>query len=202
VEGHTIRFCKETPVASKLMKARHELALANRIAANEGVLDTFGHASMRHPDNPNRYFLSRSSAPSLVTAQGSIEYDLDSRPLSEANVGQYTEPMIHGEIYKARPDVMAVCHHHAPSFMPLLITGTDYVPVFAAAGALALAAPANGALTPRNGAQTCRECQTGCCRKRPAAYAAPKEKVTSSSWSSFSSFCASPYEASSRRDYG
>jgi HCOMODA/2-hydroxy-3-carboxy-muconic semialdehyde decarboxylase len=114
----------------KLAEARAELALANRIAANEGVLDTFGHVSMRHPDNPQRYFLSRSSAPDMVTTEGLIEYDLDSQPVREPGVPQYSERVIHGEIYKARPDVMSVCHHHSPSFMPLIATSSDYVPIF------------------------------------------------------------------------
>lgn len=117
-------------MANTLKEARAELALANRIAANEGVLDTFGHVSMRHPDNPNRYFLSRSSAPDMVTPDGLIEYDLDSQPVREPGMSQYSERVIHGEIYKARPDVMSVCHHHSPAFMPLIATSTDYVPVF------------------------------------------------------------------------
>jgi HCOMODA/2-hydroxy-3-carboxy-muconic semialdehyde decarboxylase len=107
-----------------------ELALANRIAANEGVVDTFGHVSMRHPDNPKRYFLSRSSAPDMVRPEGLIEYDLDSQPVRDPGVPQYSERVIHGEIYKARPDVMAVCHHHSASFMPLIAIGADYVPIF------------------------------------------------------------------------
>lgn len=118
------------PVADPLTEARLELALANRMVANEGVIDAFGHVSMRHPKNPNRYFLSRSRAPELVTPEDFIEYDLDSRPVREPSVTQYSERVIHGEIYKARPEVNAVCHHHAPGFMPLLSTGTDYVPVF------------------------------------------------------------------------
>jgi HCOMODA/2-hydroxy-3-carboxy-muconic semialdehyde decarboxylase len=118
-------------VANTLADARNDLALANRIIANEGVLDAFGHISMRHPDNPNRYFLSRSRAPELVTADDLIEYDLDSRPVREPSVPQYSERVLHGEIYKARPDVMSVCHHHSPAFMPLLATRTDFVPVFA-----------------------------------------------------------------------
>jgi ribulose-5-phosphate 4-epimerase/fuculose-1-phosphate aldolase len=121
---------KRITSVSSLAEARAELALANRIAANEGVLDTFGHVSMRHPDNPNRYFLSRSSAPDMVTPDGLIEYDLDSQAVRDPGVAQYSERVIHGEIYKARPDVMSVCHHHSPAFMPLLATGTDYVPVF------------------------------------------------------------------------
>lgn len=117
-------------MANILAEARRELALANRIVANEGVIDAFGHVSMRHPDNPGRYFLSRSRAPELVTPEDFIEYDLDSRPVREPTVTQYSERVIHGEIYKARPEVNSVCHHHCPAFMPLLATGTDYVPVF------------------------------------------------------------------------
>jgi HCOMODA/2-hydroxy-3-carboxy-muconic semialdehyde decarboxylase len=114
----------------KLAEARAELALANRMVANEGIIDAFGHVSMRHPDDPGRYLISRSRAPELVTADDLIEYDLDSRPVREPGVGQYSERVIHGEIYKARPEVMSVCHHHCPAFMPLLATGTDYLPVF------------------------------------------------------------------------
>lgn len=117
-------------MTSSIRQALAELALGNRIAANEGVLDTFGHISMRHPDNPRRYFLSRSSAPIMVVPEGFIEYDLDSRPVRDPGVPQYSERVIHGEIYKARPDVMSVCHHHSPSFMPLIAAGGDYVPVF------------------------------------------------------------------------
>jgi HCOMODA/2-hydroxy-3-carboxy-muconic semialdehyde decarboxylase len=118
------------PVANPLIEARRELALANRMCANEGVLDAFGHVSMRHPTDPNRYFLSRSRAPELVEPDDLIEYDIESRPIREPGVGQYSERVIHGEIYKARPDVMSVCHHHAPAFMPLLANRIDYVPVF------------------------------------------------------------------------
>ncbi|MGH6789316.1 MAG: class II aldolase/adducin family protein [Pseudolabrys sp.] len=117
-------------MSNALDEARQELALANKIAAHEGVLDTFGHVSMRHPGNPNRYFLSRSSAPDMVTVERLIEYDLDSQPVRPHNHTQFSERVIHGEIYKARPDVMSICHHHSPAFMPLLATGTDYVPVF------------------------------------------------------------------------
>jgi ribulose-5-phosphate 4-epimerase/fuculose-1-phosphate aldolase len=117
-------------VANTLMEARNELALANRIVANEGIIDAFGHVSMRHPDNPNRYLLSRSRAPELVNPEDFIEYDLDSNPVRQPEHTQYSERVIHGEIYKARPDVMSVCHHHCPAFMPLLATGADYIPVF------------------------------------------------------------------------
>ena len=108
----------------------YDLALANRIVSNEGIIDSFGHVSMRDPDNPNRYFLSRSRAPALVEPGDIIAYTLDSDPVGPVSATQYSERVIHGEIYKARPDVMAVCHHHSPAFMPLVTTGTDYVPVF------------------------------------------------------------------------
>ncbi|HMJ42344.1 MAG TPA: class II aldolase/adducin family protein [Pseudolabrys sp.] len=117
-------------MANKIAEARAELSLANRIVANEGIIDAFGHVSMRHPDNPNRYFLSRSRAPELVTPDDFIEYDLDSKEVVPSDTPQYSERVIHGEIYKARPDVMSVCHHHCPAFMPLLANRIDYVPVF------------------------------------------------------------------------
>ena len=115
---------------NNLLEARSELALANRIVANEGIIDAFGHVSMRHPDNPNRYLLSRSRAPELVTPEDFIEYDINSQPLRDPGVGQYSERVIHGEIYKARPEVNSVCHHHCPAFMPLLANGIDYMPIF------------------------------------------------------------------------
>jgi len=117
-------------VSSSLLEARRELSLANMIVANEGVIDAFGHVSMRHPDNPARYLLSRSRAPELVAPDDFIEYDIESQPIRDPGVGQYSERVIHGEIYKARPDVNSVCHHHCPAFMPLLATGTDYMPIF------------------------------------------------------------------------
>jgi ribulose-5-phosphate 4-epimerase/fuculose-1-phosphate aldolase len=117
-------------VPTDLAELRLDIARANRILAHEGVLDAFGHVSARHPDNPNRYLLSRSRAPELVEAADILEYDLDSNPVQPPPAPLYSERVIHGEIYKARPDVMAVCHHHAAAFMPLLITGTDYMPVF------------------------------------------------------------------------
>jgi ribulose-5-phosphate 4-epimerase/fuculose-1-phosphate aldolase len=123
-------FSGEISVANTLVEARRELALANRIVANEGIIDAFGHVSMRHPDHPNRYLLSRSRAPELVTPEDFIEYDIESQPLRDPGVGQYSERVIHGEIYKARPEVNSVCHHHCPAFMPLLATSTDYVPIF------------------------------------------------------------------------
>jgi HCOMODA/2-hydroxy-3-carboxy-muconic semialdehyde decarboxylase len=121
---------EDLPVPDRLADLRYDVALANRILAHEGVLDAFGHVSVRHPDDPKRYLLSRSRAPELVEPGDILEYTLDSVPVREPGVPLYSERVIHGEIYKARPEVFAVCHHHAPAFMPLCITRTDYVPVF------------------------------------------------------------------------
>jgi HCOMODA/2-hydroxy-3-carboxy-muconic semialdehyde decarboxylase len=98
--------------------------------ANEGVVDAFGHVSMRHPTNPDRYLLSRSRAPQLVEPDDVLEYTLDSDPVTKTDAQLYSERVIHGEIFKARPDVMAVAHHHSPAIMPFAISGIDIVPVF------------------------------------------------------------------------
>jgi ribulose-5-phosphate 4-epimerase/fuculose-1-phosphate aldolase len=117
-------------VPESLDDVRYELALANRILAHEGVLDAFGHVSVRHPNDPKRYLLSRSRGPELVEPDDLLEFNLDSEPLRAPTARLYSERVIHGEIYKARPDVISVCHHHAPAIMPYAISGEDIVPVF------------------------------------------------------------------------
>src|SRR5688500_5559126 len=84
-----------------------DLVAANRILAREGVLDGWGHVSVRHNLDPNRYLLSRSLAPELVSAGDIIEFDLDNNPVNDRGRNLYTERFIHGEIYKTRPDVVA-----------------------------------------------------------------------------------------------
>ena len=124
-----------------LKDLRRDLATAYRIVANEGILDAFGHISLRNPNNPQRYLLSRSRAPGLVQPDDLLEYDLDSNPIVPPTVRPYSERVIHGEIFKARPDVNAVCHHHAPSIMPFAISGMPLVPVFHLGAAMGLRAP-------------------------------------------------------------
>ena len=109
---------------------RHEVAVANRILGYEGVIDAFGHVSLRHPERPDRYLLSRSRAPALVEPDDILEFTLDSEPVEPPTVQLYAERVIHGEIYKARPDVIAVCHHHSAAIMPFAISGEAMVPVF------------------------------------------------------------------------
>jgi ribulose-5-phosphate 4-epimerase/fuculose-1-phosphate aldolase len=117
-------------VPTDLADVRYQVALANRMLANEGVLDAFGHVSMRHPADPDRYLLSRSRSPGLIEAADILEFTLDSDPVEKPSVRLYAERVIHGCIYQARPDVTAVCHHHAPAVMPFCIAGVPIVPVF------------------------------------------------------------------------
>jgi len=98
-----------------------DLVTANHILAEEGILDGYGHVSVRDPVNPNHYFLSRSLAPGLVTAADIIEYDLDSNAINDTRLS-YRERFIHGEIYKARPDVMAIVHDHSPAVIPFSVS--------------------------------------------------------------------------------
>jgi ribulose-5-phosphate 4-epimerase/fuculose-1-phosphate aldolase len=124
-----------------LAEARYELALANRIIAHEGVLDGFGHVSMRHPTDRGRYLLARSRSPELIEPSDILEFTLDSEPVSPPAVALYGERVIHGCIYQARPDVNAVCHHHSHAVLPFCITGIELVPVFHMGAVLGTAAP-------------------------------------------------------------
>jgi HCOMODA/2-hydroxy-3-carboxy-muconic semialdehyde decarboxylase len=117
-------------VSQRLDDVRYELALASRMLAHEGVLDAFGHVTLRHPDDPGRYFLSRSRSPGLVEPSDLLEFTLDSQPVAPPSAPLFAERVIHGCIFAARPDVMAVCHHHAPAVLPFAIAGVPIVPVF------------------------------------------------------------------------
>ena len=128
-------------MAEKLTELMEEVAVANRILANEGVLDAFGHVSVRHPTDPGRYLLSRSRAPLLIEPDDILEYTLDSEPVRPPKVHLYAERVIHGCIYQARSDVMAVCHHHAPAIMPFAVAGKPIIPVFHLGAACGLDMP-------------------------------------------------------------
>ena len=101
-----------------------DLVIANRILAHEGVVDAYGHISVRHPERSDRFFLSGSRSPELVTLGDIIEYDLDCNPIDLRERTQYTERPIHGAIYRKRPDVKAIVHTHAPYASALAATGT------------------------------------------------------------------------------
>ena len=113
-----------------------ELVLANHILANEGVLDAYGHVSIRDPNNPQHFWLARHMAAGTVTASDIIEYDLDSKPVSGDPATGYTERFIHGEIYRARPDVKAIIHCHSPELIPFGVSSVLLRPVFHMAGFL------------------------------------------------------------------
>jgi ribulose-5-phosphate 4-epimerase/fuculose-1-phosphate aldolase len=128
-------LCSVLVAVPSLMAQKHrpivdELVIANHILANTGVLDAYGHVSVRDDRNPNHYLLARHMAAGLVTADDIIEYDLDSKAVNANESTGYTERFIHGNIYKARPDVMAVVHFHAPEVVPFGVTGVPLRPVF------------------------------------------------------------------------
>jgi ribulose-5-phosphate 4-epimerase/fuculose-1-phosphate aldolase len=106
-----------------------DLVAANRILAERGVLDAYGHVSARSPGDATHFFMSRSLAPELVTAADIQEYGPDSEPVGDKRK-PYLERFIHGEIYRTRPDVMAVVHSHADSSIPFGISATPLKPVY------------------------------------------------------------------------
>ena len=106
-----------------------DLVAANRILADQGVLDGYGHVSMRHAGAADRYFLSRSKSPAIITAADIMEYDLDSNPVDQQGRLMYIERYIHGEIYKARPDVNAIVHSHSPTVIPFSVTTVKLRPI-------------------------------------------------------------------------
>ena len=99
-----------------------ELVTANHILAREGVTDALGHISVRHPDRPDRFFLSCSRSPELVKLDDIMEYDLDCNPIDQRGRTMYFERPIHGAIYQARPDVVSVVHNHAYEVIPFGLT--------------------------------------------------------------------------------
>jgi len=111
-------------------QARDDLVASNHILANESVLDAFGHVSVRHPSRPAHFLLSCSRAPELVTADDILEFDETSELVGSGGQALYIERFIHGEIYRVRPDVHAICHHHAPAIMPFSISGVPILPVY------------------------------------------------------------------------
>ena len=96
----------------------NDLAAASRILAHQGVVDGFGHVSMRHPHAADRFLMAKSTPPALVLPEDIIEYDLDSQPCNALGRNSFLERFIHSEIYRARPDVMSVVHSHSPSVVP------------------------------------------------------------------------------------
>ncbi len=107
-----------------------DLVTANRILAREDVVDAYGHVSIRHPDMPGRYFLSQSRAPELVDTGDLMEFTLEGEPLDQQGREMYSERPIHGGVYEARPEVMAVVHNHSQPVVPFGVTGVPLRPMF------------------------------------------------------------------------
>lgn len=118
------------PGLSQWADAAQQLILANRILVLKGVLDAYGHVSLRNPNNPQTFLLSRSLAPAQVQAHDIIEYGLDSEPLHPGRPKGYLERFIHGELYRARSDVMAIVHSHSPSMVAFAAVPGSLKPIY------------------------------------------------------------------------
>lgn len=131
--------------SSRLITASRDLvedvALANLILFDYEILDGFGHVSARHDKDPDRFVMSRYVAPGIVTKADIREFTLDSDPTPDRGEKHYSERFIHGEIYKARPDVMAVIHSHAPPLIPFGATGAPLRPMYHMSAHVGLGVP-------------------------------------------------------------
>jgi ribulose-5-phosphate 4-epimerase/fuculose-1-phosphate aldolase len=107
-----------------------ELVTANRILAREGVVDSFGHVSVRHPHDTQRYLLSRSRAPDCIEKDDIMEFALDGTPVEARGRAPYLERFIHGALYEARPDVTSVVHNHSESVIPFGVSDRKIKPIF------------------------------------------------------------------------
>jgi len=107
-----------------------DVVAASRILAQHEVLDAYGHVSARSDKKPANFIMSRSLAPALVTAADLMELDADSEPLPGEKRKGFIERYIHGEIYRTRPEVMAVVHSHSPSVIPFGVTRTKLRPIY------------------------------------------------------------------------
>jgi HCOMODA/2-hydroxy-3-carboxy-muconic semialdehyde decarboxylase len=110
-------------------RAVRDVVIGNRILAHEGVVDAYGHVSVRHPDDPGRFLLSRSRAPELVEPRDVMEFDLAGNAVGGDTRPPYTERFIHAAVYEQRPDVHAVVHAHPEAVLPFTITATPLRPV-------------------------------------------------------------------------
>jgi ribulose-5-phosphate 4-epimerase/fuculose-1-phosphate aldolase len=113
-----------------------ELVIANRVVSHLKLVDSFGHVTVRNPENPQRFFMSRARAPGLVTKEDILEFHLDSTPVELRGLSPYRERFIHGCIYKSRPDVVAICHNHAHELLPLAVTKTAMRPALHSASVI------------------------------------------------------------------
>jgi ribulose-5-phosphate 4-epimerase/fuculose-1-phosphate aldolase len=123
------------------MSLFQDLVIAYRLLAEHGIIDAYGHVSVRSPDNPQRFWMARSIAPELVTEADMMEFTLESEPVAAGGHKPVNERFIHGEVYKARPEVMAVVHNHSPSVIPFACTHTPLQPIFHMGAFIGLGVP-------------------------------------------------------------
>jgi ribulose-5-phosphate 4-epimerase/fuculose-1-phosphate aldolase len=107
-----------------------DLVIGNRILARQNVVDAFGHLSVRHPDRSDRFFMARSKSPASIEIDDILEFDLECNPLDQKERPMYAERAIHGSIYRRRPDVISVCHNHAPATIPFGVTDVRLRPIY------------------------------------------------------------------------
>src|SRR6202795_1139420 len=139
--GQTRAQTPSVPISGVDAALIEDIVIGSRILAGFGVLDGLGHVSARHPTNPNHFLMSRSLAPALVTADDIMEFDLDGNAVDPKGRSVFLERFIHSEIYKARPDVMAVVHAHSPGVIPFTISQVPLRPVYHNSAFLAAGAP-------------------------------------------------------------
>lgn len=123
------------------MSLFQDLVIAYRILAEHGIIDAYGHISVRCPDNSQRFWMARSIPPELVTEDDMMEFDMSSEPVDARGRSPVNERFIHGEVYKARPEVMAVVHNHSPSVIPFCCTATPLRPIFHMSAFIGLGVP-------------------------------------------------------------
>lgn len=116
-------------MTAMIEQALEELVTANRILAREGIVDAFGHVSIRHPGHPDRYCLSRARAPECIEAADIMQFSLDGAPIDPGGRKPYAERYIHGAVYEVRSDVHAVVHNHSPGVIPFGVTGVPLRPI-------------------------------------------------------------------------
>jgi ribulose-5-phosphate 4-epimerase/fuculose-1-phosphate aldolase len=122
-----VKRCNTHPAAAipwpaSLWRSMRDLVIANRVLAHEGILDAYGHVSMRHPERSDRFVMAWARSPELIEEDDLIEFSLDGQSFDARGRAPYLERFIHGAIYEQRPDVMAICHNHTLSILPFSIS--------------------------------------------------------------------------------
>ncbi|WP_298163264.1 class II aldolase/adducin family protein [Brevundimonas sp.] len=123
-------------MTSAIELAKSDLAVANRILAHEGVMDAYGHVSVRHPERPDRFLLSRSLSPALVEAEDIMEFELDGTVVGDDPRPPYLERFIHGAIYAKRDDIVAAAHSHASEVLPFTVSDAPLRPAIHSSGVI------------------------------------------------------------------